>query len=723
MATYNTQERLRHKGGLKAMFLAAALLVTPANLDFPAQTGGARNFVQNQGAVSSALRHARKVEQDWAGCTENMAGADRSIGDALHESLGAMQGGAVQAALAYLTDNKLRFCRADDRRSANKFNPDTNMLSVLWQDDERLNTLNMLHLAMEHKFSRIMYDPVFKAWDYKSQFVFALAAKGRARAEIGMIAQQIAQENPAYAYIVAGYAKELRSLYDADADTGTETGMGEAAREIAVQDYVTTFLHSPHIYAYYAPQLLTSFFDELSAGRSPERSKHEKTVMWDGVMGVDALSEIGLTAAQIPHKSSFKDLLGQYGDQLSYLSNQRIVPRQYLYGLHNKYAHVDMADLRALYQKTDYILNISQVFERVRKGGSLEHYTQLSAANNAAIQADFMDYQIKDDQAFLWHNIQRLKSKQTIIGQLLYKHAVDYSVFFNEENVDEHATGTWSSYNNMVSVRPHDHHGYDHHYAVGTVAHELLHSVQDRRGTFDYSNHWSLKEYQMQVMSYEAAAFVTARLTAFELQINDHDTAPWQSIAHSDVAKTIAQTYRQHIEVDGTHLESLEYAGAAAWQDVFKSQHWIDTYNKWVIKLYLGKLHSGVLSADRQQDFTLAQARRDGYVSPLFNATARIDTLPPPSDLFGKNNTMRHVFNWIELEYLGQKLGENSAVYIGFKDKLIAHENPFLDRHILKGLDMSDRTAEDIYHQILCAGAQTECTLPRAQPMPPMPQS
>jgi hypothetical protein len=708
VAKQNTQQRLRNKGGLKTLFLAAALFVTPTNLDFSASAEEFSQTVQYHAPTNFAVQLASRVEKDWERCNIVMADGVPTLNGALRQSLAETKSEKVQDTLAYIEENNLRFCGVDDRRIANKYDAGKHMYSVLWQQDGRINEINMLHLALEHKFASFMHEPAFKTWDYKSQLVFALSAKARARAEIGMVVQDLARENPEYADTVASYTPEFKALYEA----------GSAGQSDAVQSYVTGYLNTPHIYSYYAPQMLTSFFEELAVNEGRPISEIKPNVLWDDVAGRNALLKIGLSAAVIPHASDVKRLLGKYEAQLAYLHNQRVSPHLFLYSRENKYADVAMDDLRVLYQNSGYTLNISQVFERVLKGPFDKRYAQLNADKNVAIQADFMDYQINADQAFLWNNIQRIKSSQTVIGQLLYKHAVDYNVFFNEESVYETATGTWSTYNNMVSVRPHDHEGYDHHYAVGTVAHELLHSVQDKRGIIEFSNHWALDEYQMQVMSYEAAAFVTARLTAFELQINDYDSAPWKSIAHSQVAKTIEATYMEHIQTDKTHLESLEYAGAAAWETLFKNDSWLDTYNKWVLKLYLEKLQGGVLTVDRNQDFTLAEARQDGYISPLFNTTARIDALPQRSDLFGKNESMRQLFDFIELNFLGQKQGEQSAAYTNLKDKLEAHDNPFLGREILKKIIISERTGRDIYNQILCAAEQPECKPPEVPQAP-----
>ncbi len=707
-----TKERLRKKGGLKAIFLAAALLGAPTNMhNIAAQVEVndlAQSLTQNTVQARFVLSKKYKAQQDWASCKNAAPAQDMPVGAALRQELSSVKSAEIQNLLSYIDEHNLSFCVVDDRRIAQGFDPDTGRFSLMLSTDKRVNAMNMAHLAAEHKLGRFMRDPAFKAWDYKSQLVFALAVKARARAEMAVIVKQMAAEKPEYAEIAAGYQKEFPMIITQGAQSQAE----------AVQRYVKQFLHAPHVYKYYAPQLLTGLFEDIAAGDAVSIGRDGRGMIWRDASGGAALDAMGLKTKDLPDIYALNALLGKYEDQIAYLSNQRSLPVRPLYSFHNKYAGVDMNTLVNLYEDAGHVLNISQVFERVRKGYKYDDYDLLRDDNKAAIQADFMDYQIGPEQVLLWHNIQRINRQQTVIGQLLYKHAVDYNVFFNEENADEHASGTWSSKHNMVSVRPHDHERYNYHYAVGTVAHELLHAIQDHRGILEYSDHWSLSEYQIQVMSYEAAAFVTARLTAFELQMNDFDSAPWQSTEKSDVAKAIEQTYMRHINADATHMDALEFAGAQAWQTVFKDQYWLDTYNKWAVKLYIDKLRHGSLSAQRHQEFSLTQARGDGYVSPLFNATARIDKLPTRTALFGDNNTMRHLFNYLEMAFIAQKWGETSAVYLKYKAQLKGHDNPFLNNLALDQLSLDGRTPHDVYNQILCAAAQPECEKPDVKTLP-----
>lgn len=703
LATEITKERLRKKGGLKTMFLAAALLIAPANMLDGGVGGQVADMGQSAGLNTAQARFSvskeYKTQQDWAHCENIAAPQDVTLNKTLSQAFSSFDSPKIQDLLSYIDAHDLSFCAVDDRRIAQNFDPEAGRFSLMLGEDKRLNAMHMAHLAVEHKWGGFMREPAFKAWDYKSQLIFALAVKARARAEMAVIAQHLAVENAEYEDIAAGYHKEFSMIIE----------RGEQSEASAIQDYVTQFLRAPHVYKYYAPQVLTAFFEDIASGTAVAIARTTPRKIWQDSTGAAALAAIGLNAQTIPNAFDVSALLGDYNDQIAYLNNQRSLPTQTLYSFHNKYAGIEIESLIDMYQKTGHRLNVSQLFERVRTGYKDADYSLLQEDDKAAIQADFMDYQIGPNQTFLWHNIQRIKRPQTVIGQLLYKHAIDYNVFFNEENSDEHATGTWSTRHNLVSVRPHNHERYNHHYAVGTIAHELLHAVQDQRGILEYSNHWSLKEYQIQVMSYEAAALVTARLAAFELQINDYDSAPWQSIAHSDVAKVIEQTYMRHINADKTHMEALEVAGAQAWQKTFKDQYWLDTYNKWAIKLYIDKLRNGSLSAQRHQEFSLAEARGDGYISPLFNATARIDKLPTRAALFGDNNTMRHLFNYLEMAFIAQKWGETSAAYFNFKAQLKGHDNPFLNNLTLDQLTLDGRTPNEVYNQILCAAALPEC--------------
>jgi hypothetical protein len=175
VAKQNTNKRLRDKGGLAAFFLAAALSVTPTNLTTPAAAQEVASHTQNQTLIDFVQHQAQNAAKNWKACKINSAEQSLPLQGLLSQQLSGINNSAVQDILSYIADNDLSFCQVDSPSMANKYNGKGRMYSVLLQEDYRLNALNMLHLALEHKFGRFMRSEDFKDWDYESQFIYALS--------------------------------------------------------------------------------------------------------------------------------------------------------------------------------------------------------------------------------------------------------------------------------------------------------------------------------------------------------------------------------------------------------------------------------------------------------------------------------------------------------------------------------------------------------------------
>lgn len=712
MAAYKSNRRLRKRGGLKAIFLAAALFVAPAALDTANPVTQPPSYeYQPSPAYTQEFEQIASTRQDWSKCSAeigaNQASIDTTLIDGLSRNTSVLGGDLG----AYIQQEGIEFCPVTNQKYANKIDYAQNRISFFDHGDEAANTLHKLALTVEHKLGAYTEGEEFKRWDYQSQLVFRLAVKAKSRIYAGMFAaSETEQGNTAY----EPYLEKYFSAWKFDLQDSQDK------RDQQIKTYTKKLLSDPFFYDNHAPYILTDIFDTLITYQTPRISSATNNSLWQTANGAQALKSIGLSSRDVTSMFEMQTLFKHYKDQAEYLDQKRMVPFTPLYIGVNRYANVPITDLTYMYERSGYILTLPQLLERGRNGFRNDNHAALADDKLNAIQADFLLDQVDPENHHLWHNIQRLNRHQTVIGQLLHNHAIKHNVFFAENETQNRTGGTWTSSEKMVRVKPHDDPRYDHGYASGTVAHELLHAVQDNRGVLEYSNKWSIQEYQMHVMSYEAAAFIVARLMAFELQMNGYDTEPWDSVKNSKLSRVIEEEYNKHIQGDKNHMTSLELAGSKAWQALYENQYWLDSYNKWVAHIYTKRLLGGYLETDRVEEFSIDNARNDGYISRLFNATAHVSHLPDKDSLFGSNETMRHLHEFLEMEFLKRTHGDDASDYLAYKSEIIEKGNPFVRMVKLDEIDIDNVTDEELYNLILCQANVSECKRPERPKTAPL---
>lgn len=691
MTFRNYQERPRKRGALKTIFLAAALFLAPSTIDHVEPS--AQTPLRTDATQTIELNWPEHA--DWTACEKGEA--DKFV-NVLNGS-----GEPVLVDLAsYIQNTGLEFCPVQDEQYANVVDNQNKRISYYSPTPSGLQEIYKAALSWKHKANEYTLTPEFKEWDFKSQLIFRLSIEAKAQAMAGVFAKhEAANGKKVYDEYVERYFYDFE--YDVDG--------ADYNKQSQIAKYVQKVLSDPSFYRASAPKILHDIYADVVSFNAPLISPHTTNTLWRSGAAIRQLKALGLTIADIPSIFEVNALYSQYAEQADYLNQKRQEPMGRISRASNRYADVSMTDINAMHEKSGYILKISQMLERARMGYQYDDYSVIEGESQA-VQADFLPSQISKKNRHLWHNIQRLDRHQTVIGQLLYAHAMEHNVFFAEGEKDNHAGGTWSSHENMVRVKPHDDDRYSHGYASGTVAHELLHAVQDDRGVLQYSNAWSLQDLQLFVMSYEAAAFITARLVAFELQMGDYDREPWDAIKHTEVAQTIEQEYMKNISGDMNHMEALEHAAAKAWVKLFEDQHWLDTYNKWTAKLYADRMLDGALLAEQESGITIGQARLHGYISPMFNATAHVESLPEKSKLFGDNSTMKQFFDFLDYEYLKRANGQGDSTVLELREKLSEQGNHFFRTTRIDIYNLDNMTRDEFYNAVLCHSGHPECVVP-----------
>lgn len=315
--------------------------------------------------------------------------------------------------------------------------------------------------------------------------------------------------------------------------------------------------------------------------------------------------------------------------------------------------------------------------------------TTFFTANDSTSYPDFFDDYTFTTQAEedvdpsvkpLWQNMQTLKNSETIIGPSLAKFSEIEDVTYHYAN-RSNLYGEWISHESAAYINSQ----LPIAFQLLVQVHETLHGMQYHNDVNTTDVTRSIRETQMEQLSCEAAAMVSGYLMAIELA-QDSITDPWKNLRKIDTARAdqILAIWDSLKTLSLPYQQALTETGFIAFHQQFKQQWWLDSYNQGYLLKYLDMTINGEMASLNEKRFTLSNARKTGYVSPKFNFTAQLKSLPSKNSLFGKDTRMRWAFDCAELYRVKKTGGKNSALYQSMKEYMEEQGNPYLELNMKK---------------------------------------
>ena len=296
------------------------------------------------------------------------------------------------------------------------------------------------------------------------------------------------------------------------------------------------------------------------------------------------------------------------------------------------------------------------------------------------VQTDYSAGQAPKETKDLWENMQTLQNSKTIMGPALGYFSVWANVFYCRQDMAADTGALWRQEDGVVWLTKDK--STSQHAHLLNQAHETIHSIQTSNdGYLDMS--WPIREFQMEIMSKEAAARVGETLVALELK-HQGTEGPWNETLRQYSAKSaqISKFYDDEMKKNTPYAQALAAAGSAGFYTQFKIQPWLDYYNNSTLEYYIELMSKGLLKPLSGNTYTLERAQKTGKISPQFNFTSGLDKLPSAAERFGTNIRMRQAFDYADLERLARTSGRKNPAYLQQLKQLEKDNNPYL------GVDM-----------------------------------
>jgi hypothetical protein len=309
------------------------------------------------------------------------------------------------------------------------------------------------------------------------------------------------------------------------------------------------------------------------------------------------------------------------------------------------------------------------------------------------VQTDYTVDQVPKKAKDLWENMQTLKSSHTLLGPALADFSVKANVFYGHARLKS-AVGMWTDQYGLVKVTKNK--KYSQADDLLTQGHETIHGIQKSNGLTQEDKSWSIREFQMSMLSIEAAARVGEYLLALDLE-RDSIKAPWRALVKEDSTRSrkFRQDYDAVMAGNTPYAQALAAIGENEFYAQFKEQWWLNAYNDYLLRNYIEMLANGELEAPSGKKYGLESARKTGYISADFNFTACLDSLPSPQFLFGNNRRMQQAFAYVELKRLASTLGEKDPAYLKMLADLQKDQNPYLGVDLKQVQEVLSRQPDD----------------------------
>lgn len=274
-----------------------------------------------------------------------------------------------------------------------------------------------------------------------------------------------------------------------------------------------------------------------------------------------------------------------------------------------------------------------------------------------------------------------------------------------------------------------------------TIAHEILHAVQDKSALLSYEHNWDIESRVTRNLSIEAAALSMEVLIAFEARLQG-DNAHWDYLqkragtqsAYGDGGAYILadETWAKAKAAGKNDADAIRDVGAALWNRTFENRPWLDLYLNFELQAYLRDITTGAL--DDQKEI-----RSGGYVQSRIDAAGKIGTgesftkgarMPPLEKLLAGNTALRQAYAAADLERHRRSLGAAHPATLALHRAAEADGNPYLGLDLAKiversrahtfGDDEGKRKFAYLHEYMDAAAGRTRVQTAAPAPLPPV---
>ncbi len=343
----------------------------------------------------------------------------------------------------------------------------------------------------------------------------------------------------------------------------------------------------------------------------------------------------------------------------------------------------------------------------VRRNAGLPDYLLSRDTNRnyyeTCYQADYTPSQVPKESRTYYSYFVPVINDDTTTSTPLINFAKNADLFFcSAESTAKGTVAYWvNDHNGVVTFNDHLH----YRSSMGeTTLHEILHARQSDNRLASGYGFLSFEDMALSKYSREAAAAVPGRLYMFERHRRG-DTTNWRKNSYKrpiDIA--IEETYTAARIAGNNHKDALERAGEAGFHAAMQRPGWQRSYLNNVVRDIVGGYKRNVLRAENGTRFGLDRVRLTGEISPDFNFTRHMRTLPDVQSIIENFPEHQRMFDYLELMRIEQSLGADTYEYRKKWADLRRDNNPYLGVNLHEiDTNSSDHTA---FEQMIAAASQ-----------------
>lgn len=345
----------------------------------------------------------------------------------------------------------------------------------------------------------------------------------------------------------------------------------------------------------------------------------------------------------------------------------------------NPYRNITSTAVQAQVNNSGGIYTVRQAFERARYSTTYSYSGrewQLGETFRYGMQSDYTLAQTPQSVRPMWEQLNRLRVQSPSIGPAMIEHAARANIVMCYGHLSPNLLGQWQPDNGIIVMA---HSRRDNTASnTRTIAHELLHLMQNASGIGGFTDRYSIDDMQTSSLVREAAASTISILIAMEFKLSGDDSL-WSFGGEQGYADRMLQVYTDTRKGGASHTESLEAAGLEGYQLMFNRQWWLDTYNNGVTSNMLERIASGWFKSPATTRYPLENVQKAGRVSDTFNFTRNLTEAPTDQMRFGTNNDMRALFAYLHLQQLRKNHGERHESVTAQRQLMRDNNNPYID--------------------------------------------
>ncbi len=345
----------------------------------------------------------------------------------------------------------------------------------------------------------------------------------------------------------------------------------------------------------------------------------------------------------------------------------------------NPYRNITSTAVQAQVNNSGGIYSVRQAFERARYATTYRYSGrewQMGETFRYGMQSDYTQAQTPQVVRPMWEQLNRLRVQSPNIGPAMIEHAARANIVMCYGNLSPNLLGQWQPDNGIIVMA----HARRDNIAgnTRTIAHELLHLMQNANGIGGFTDRYSIEDMQTSSLVREASASTISILIAMEFKLYGDDSL-WSFGDEQRFADRMLQVYTETRAGGASHTESLEAAGLEGYHLMYNRQWWLDTYNNGVAENMIGRIASGWFKAPSTERYPLDSIQKAGRVSDTFNFTRNLSEAPTDQMRFGTNNDMRALFAYLHLQQLRKNFGDNHESVIAQRNLMRENKNPYID--------------------------------------------